>query len=647
MLEQFRSATCFIFIDSEHRSESGNQSFLKLNPELDLKTPTAHHYENNNQTIPTGATETFSFEKEPSFMPVNDTSIETVTTKVEPESSPSAQILDSSGKSLENLNDSELGSQKNLGDRKPKVDGVDYLAFAQRQRETVSNDLQYRKNIEEKEIASINTKLSEINIGRSVRIRQYVKKAEDERLTDETQQSRQLKQLLDAREKEIEEEDSKLEQKRKELQTMHQELLQAQKYLEKLHLVCEEEESLASQIDQENIQLEILLEKKKEEVERKIKESEIAEKLAAQEAEIREKAEAQAAAKAKLEAAQNEKRRAEAEAKAKSEAAAKAKREAEAQAKAKAEKELAETKKKEEALQKASDSFTSENEVNQEFIANKKNIGDIKLSIVLPVAGDPGSKKGLVSLKRKIRSRLGQLTDSKRQLMEVFNDLLNVLSVEKKERYPSYLWALNFFSKTVLDQAETEASVSLDRAYPLALLCCYLMSSFSELEELLMARFYKKCPFLIGFTCTLGTEQGRKDMGWKEGESPGQYNERMAGITATWTLITSCQPLHSADVHPFPIRHSWKFLARILNTPANLLTDGHFAAVGGFWDVASKTFEQAFQKQGTKLLHAICLDLPASVKDNDFPAAKRLGLIGEEFKQNKFKALKPLPRMTQ
>lgn len=486
---------------------------------------------------------------------------------------------------------------------------TEYLNSRQQECLNIQYDVQLKKQLEETELERLNLKISGLNMSRSARIQYHLNKIEREKIEVQKLELLAIKKELEAKTSELEERKRRLELARKKQEDVHNDLMKKQKYYEDLEAQCIEKERKRKETEEENERLKRSIQKQKEEdelKERKYKEIQKAKQQAAKEEEARAKAEAEAEAKAK----------------------AKAKKEAE--------------RKQRELEQEKNKSFTSQDEVNNEFEANKQRIADIKANVVLPISQNPGSKKDMIALKRKIKARLGQLTSSKRQLLEIFDDLSQAIGTAKTSNQPIYFWGLNFFSKTVLDQAETEVSVSLDRALPLALLCCYMMTTFSDLKDFLIPRFFKKCPFLLGYTCSLGSEKGRNTMGWKDGEDPSLYNERMAGITATWATLTSCQPLSPNDVHPYPISHAWKFLSRMLNTPVERLTDGHFAVVGGWWDVSSKVLEKAFGRQGTKILQLICSGWAVSVKDNKFPAAKRLELIGNEFRTNKFKALKSI-----
>lgn len=490
---------------------------------------------------------------------------------------------------LGSLDNFESPSNKKTHGLKNTSIDTEGWTLAQKEQQDLKSDLKLKRLQEEADLKMLKIKLSALTASRDIRIQNHWNQRSLKKLESENNTLIQKKKTVDSETAKLTEINDKLKRELSEQNAIRESLVKAQ--AEQLRLEEEYAENVKKQkiLEAKNKKLKAEMKLKKQEEERKRKE---AERLAME----KEKAAKEAEEKKRLASQKNAKK-----------------------------------------------PFTSQKEVDQEFSANKEKIADIKANIVLPVTETAANKRVLMNFKRKIRSRLGQLTNSRSQLLAILDDLSAAFHEAKGVSHEIYLWALNFCSKNILDQAEAEVSVSLDRANPLGLLCCYLLCEFPELKELLIARFIKKCPFIIGYTCSLGTPEGMKDMGWRKGEDPGQYSERMAGITATWAIITISQPLKNTYVHPYPIQHTWKFISRMLNTPVGRLTDGHFAVVGGWWDVASKVFAEAFGKQGIKVLETICIQWPALVQDKKFGAARRLELIGEQFNQNRSSVLKSVP----
>ena len=281
---------------------------------------------------------------------------------------------------------------------------------------------------------------------------------------------------------------------------------------------------------------------------------------------------------------------------------------------------------------------TNFEEIESLFLKYKGMIQTIKSEIVEPVKKDATLKKTLAQHKRKINPKFGQLTNSTQQLSAITNELTSLVD-QTKANPLAYKWILNFISKAIVSQAESEARVKPESALPLGKLAINLLAKYPELKELLLARFIKKCPFIIGYSCNIDTEEGRSRMGWKrqsnnKWEEDTSYDERMGGMVTLFAIITRL-PLPPEYIqtqqHPFPISWSWRMLARIANTPKQLLTNTHFVALACWWEAAARELSYAYNKQAFKLLEAVSADLTALVADMKFVGAARLRIINEEW----------------
>ncbi|QLL34804.1 hypothetical protein HG536_0H01790 [Torulaspora globosa] len=277
--------------------------------------------------------------------------------------------------------------------------------------------------------------------------------------------------------------------------------------------------------------------------------------------------------------------------------------------------------------------------IEQKFRRYKEKIVSIKRNIIEPVKkADPALKTLLSRHKRKVNPKFGQLTNSNAQLQNIQRELCTLVD-QTKDNQLAFLWILNFIAKAMVRQAETEVRVKPESALPLGKLAVNLMVQYPELKELLMARFVKKCPFVIGYTCSIDSESGRQDMGWKrkaddKWEEDTFYDERMGGMITLFAVITRL-PLPQEHIntqsHPMPISNSWHMIARIANTPRNLLTNSHFVVLGFWWDAAASEFIEAYGNQGNKLLQLIGENLTASVAERKYVGAARLRILLEEW----------------
>ncbi|CCE80206.1 Piso0_003308 [Millerozyma farinosa CBS 7064] len=307
-------------------------------------------------------------------------------------------------------------------------------------------------------------------------------------------------------------------------------------------------------------------------------------------------------------------------------------------------KEEEERKKKLEESAKVNKGFTNFSAVEEEFLQRKKDIVDIKENIVKPVNTNKELKKQVGVLKRRLNPKFGQLSNSFAQLNNVASEVVSIINESKNINNEAFKWILNFVAKAIISQAEAEVTVKPTASLPLARLSYILLTQFPEFEYFLNARFVKKCPFIIGYSCSIGTEEGRIRMGWKRSDSKWEedikYDERVSGICSLWSVMTR---LPEQSKNYYKIDASWRFLARLLNTEKSLLTNAHFHCVSNWWEACAKAFLEFYGTQGQKLLQLASSEWPLSVSDNKLPGAARLLILGEEWNsQNDLHTLKEM-----
>lgn len=318
-------------------------------------------------------------------------------------------------------------------------------------------------------------------------------------------------------------------------------------------------------------------------------------------------------------------------------------------AKEKAEKEEKERLEAEEQARKNKQGqFTNWRAVDKEFLQWKAKIEQIKKDIKEPVLSNAEIKKLCNKCKRQINPKFGQLTPSVSHTKQVSEEFVQIFNEAKQHSELVYLWLLNFFAKSIVRQAENETIVAPQSALPLGMLAAKIMSVFPELTDLLVARFVKKCPYVIGFTCDIDTEQGRERMAWRKPggkwEDETVYSERMGGIASVYAAITQIRFTAPAE-NPRPISYSWTMIARLLNTETQKLTNTHFTVAASWWEVVAVRFLSTYGIQGRKMLQAAWDPWTASCGDKRYPAGARLRLMGEEWqKTGNVKGLTPMSR---
>lgn len=372
--------------------------------------------------------------------------------------------------------------------------------------------------------------------------------------------------------------------------------------------------------------------------EKERKEKEEAEKRAKKEAEAKKVAEEQA----KLKAIEDAARKKEDEKKAEEERAKAAEEKANAERnKLKLREKI---KKEQESAARKPKGLTDFSEIEKQLVEHRKKIDSIKEEVVKPMNEAKDLKKHASVLKRKINIKLGQLSNSMSQLNQISRDVVNIAN-ETASNQLAYNWILNFISKAIVSQAETEVTVKPTAALPLARLSMHLLHNLPGLYDFLCPRFVKKCCFIIGFTCPIDTEEGRIRMGWRRNDSKWEpevkYEERVGGICSVWAVMARLE--QSSDFPFFSADAEWKFVARMLNIDKSLLSNAHFVIASNWWEAAALLAVNIWGKQGLKLLLLLSRGWAKLGQEKSFPAATRLEVLGDDYEsKNNLNQLKEM-----
>ncbi|KAI0021962.1 GLE1-like protein-domain-containing protein [Xylariomycetidae sp. FL0641] len=250
---------------------------------------------------------------------------------------------------------------------------------------------------------------------------------------------------------------------------------------------------------------------------------------------------------------------------------------------------------------------------NDRFVEIHQNLKKLR-SLVEEAAKShmPQLKKHMGDMRRELRKNVGQLVSGKggnKAQVNAIQDLLNKSlngsiksppvepsnfitdrrepvegAVHNEPTLPSlFIYLLSHFSKTIISQFINECGAQPKSADPIGVVAAQIFSNPSyhwrgrPLIDILMAKFRVVCPVLFGYRGSEQTEQGRLRIGWKREEGSWapeqQHIDRMKGLAVGYAAISLRDFTKSPKSNPWPPSHYWTAMAKIVNTPANEISN--------------------------------------------------------------------------
>ncbi|MCO5562938.1 hypothetical protein L7F22_016574 [Adiantum nelumboides] len=298
----------------------------------------------------------------------------------------------------------------------------------------------------------------------------------------------------------------------------------------------------------------------------------------------------------------------------------------EEESKRKAAEEEATRKAAEEAKEKSMGGVGNTLEANArtEYETWWQKIQQIKQNILPAVSQNTDWRKQCFSAKRIITRSVGQLTNSRVEIVRITQAIGDVMT-QAKGASPGgeiYTWILNHLSKCLIRQAEQEVAAKQDTAFPLARVVQWLLlEGHVELGDVLMARLAKKCCWIISYCPPKKADQDEKTYAKILGkadvdESSLQYTSRMSGIIAMYFAICQTSPSkppsnQEVDLSRIPshfrLRALWAWQARMVSPRMmeHTITPALFSVL---IEVAGPVVLTGFGKQTSKLWKLIRIE---------------------------------------
>ncbi|KAF9572237.1 hypothetical protein EC968_010103 [Mortierella alpina] len=282
----------------------------------------------------------------------------------------------------------------------------------------------------------------------------------------------------------------------------------------------------------------------------------------------------------------------------------------------KAQQEAAEMAKKAAAAAAAAASNSSSTFVSDTAEEEWQNYTKIVLhlrTVVKPgIVGNRDLKKICFEARREIVPFIGQLFNKREQVMRVAMDIDRVFKRMKQSHGENaYNWLMNETGKKFLEQIENEALVKSAPAFPVAHVAVLLFTNHPRFLDVLMARFVKKCPYVVpkyfAHDQNESTENYFKKLGYKHSdggwEKEDKYNARQCAIFTLYCAILQTTPIQGQNA--YPLSHGWTWMARIVNMPPWPITP---SLINVFLEVCGDKYIRTYGNQARKVIQLLIRD---------------------------------------
>ena len=200
------------------------------------------------------------------------------------------------------------------------------------------------------------------------------------------------------------------------------------------------------------------------------------------------------------------------------------------------------------------------------------------------------------------------------------------------------LYLLNVFTKSIIAQFIDEAGVNPKAADPVGIVACHIFAIADfrwqghSLIDILLAKYHVVAPALFGIYGPENTAEGKTRLGWWREDGrfegpfipPQRHFERMTGLGAGFAALSLRNYEKVKVENPFPDRHYWETLARIVNIPRNQITQTHFVLLKGLIENFETKFIGFFGGAAVAALRLALVELPATCP----PSATSKSLAG-------------------
>ena len=164
-------------------------------------------------------------------------------------------------------------------------------------------------------------------------------------------------------------------------------------------------------------------------------------------------------------------------------------------------------------------------------------------------------------------------------------------------------------------------SRNAEAAFAIAAVIVALWVEFPVLGRLILAHFYRKCPYLIPYY--MDQKQGQSDtdhykqLGYEYSEngqieSQDKFLKRMSGLVRLYAAILITDSRRNQAPNPHGLGAAWRFLAAVLNMPPR--GDITTTVLLDLLQVTAFKLAPVYGRQFRKLVHLLCTEYFALIR---------------------------------
>ncbi|KAK5631032.1 hypothetical protein RRF57_006747 [Xylaria bambusicola] len=307
-----------------------------------------------------------------------------------------------------------------------------------------------------------------------------------------------------------------------------------------------------------------------------------------------------------------------------------------------------------------------------QYVVIHQNLKKLRASLAEQAKTLPPLKARMGDMRRELRKSLGQIVAekgaNKKQITTIQRLLEESLSgsipsamvdpsqyvidergpmegaLHNEAQLPSlFLYLLNIFAKTIINQFINECGAQPKAADPLGVIAAQIFSNKfyhwrgKTLVDILMAKYRVACPVLFGCHGSESTEQGRARLGWRRdgaGWAPEQQHiDRMKGLAVGYAAISLRDFSRSPNTNPWPPSKYWTSLAKVVNTPPAEISNTQCVVLRGMIEIYEERFIYFYGSAAIAALRLALVDFPNKVQAKT-PGTSGLQVLAQMLKRD-------------